>query len=118
MKVICSTCIILGFSSCSTEPTPHDIAVEFVSALRDGQCEKALDLTNELSKAADMMEKMIADGCVSDIHDFKSIDCQTTGEVSECSCYQTETGETKNVVYDLIRVDGSWKVTNFEELDY
>lgn len=103
---------------CSAPRTPEEVAKEFIEALMEGKCQKALTLTREMSRAESIVEEFKNQGCVPYILDYKSVYCTTQGETAYCQCYQSEKTATKSVAYDLIKVDGAWWIDNFEELDY
>lgn len=93
--------------------SPESVTESFVNALAAGDCEKALTMaTGSATESVTTTQEAGCEGYESSI--VGSITCETEEETATCSCTEERDilGEmTFN--YDLEKVDGNWKVSNF-----
>lgn len=103
----------LLLTACGGGSTPEDVTKSFVQALADGDCDKAKGMAIET--AAESVEGTIEAGCESYDTEIKSVECETTDETASCKCTETRTGMDMTYVYNLTKVDGAWKVSEFNK---
>lgn len=103
----------LLLAACGGGSTPEDVTKSFVQALADGKCDKAKEMAIET--AAESVQGTLDAGCESYDTEIKTVTCETTGETSICKCTENRTGMDMTYVYNLSKVDGTWKVSEFNK---
>lgn len=105
----------LLLTACGGGSTPKDVTTQFVQALADGDCNKAKELS--VDAAVDLVQGQIDAGCVKYTTEIKSVDCEETGETATCTCVEVREGGMGEMTYkySLKKVDGNWKVSNYEK---
>jgi hypothetical protein len=116
----------LLLTACGGGVSPEDVTKSFVEALAAGDCEKAIGMSVESAK--ETVEESLKAGCDAYKTEITSIECARVkgvvtdveeGEVDlelvTCKCDENREGQEMTYKYDLKKVDGEWKVANFEK---
>ncbi len=106
----------LLLTACGGGSSPEDVTKSFAKALANGECEKAMEMAVDAAKES--VQGSIDAGCESYDSDIQSVECETSEETATCKCKEKRTGMDMTFNYDLKKVDGAWKVTNYaKDLD-
>ena len=106
----------LLLTACGGGSSPEDVTKSFAKALANGECEKAMEMAVDAAKES--VQGSIDAGCEAYDSDIQSVECETTDETATCKCKEKRTGMDMTFNYDLKKVDGAWKVTNYaKDLD-
>lgn len=97
----------LILTACS-KPTPEEVTRQFTQALADGDCELAKTLT--IDAMAEHMQGNIDAGCPKFNTTIKLIECEEQDRYASCSCTEIRDGMEMTFVYELQKVDDSWKI--------
>ncbi|UKN02560.1 hypothetical protein K6119_03395 [Paracrocinitomix mangrovi] len=87
---------------------------KFANALADGKCDYALKLST--GNAYETVQGTIDAGCEPYDTEIVGVNCDVSSNTAKCICEEVrgELGEmTFN--YDMKRIDGHWKVSNYEK---
>lgn len=103
----------LLLTACGGGSSPEDVTKKFVQALADGKCEEALEMS--VDNAKESVQGTIDTGCEAYDTEIKSVDCETSDETAKCTCEESRTGMEMTFNYDLKKVEGEWKVSNYEK---
>ena len=102
----------LFLTACGGGQSPEDVTRDFVQALADGDCDKAMGMAVENAKES--VQGSIDAGCVKYSTEIKSVDCgDASGDSVSCKCEEDRDGMAQTYNYDLTKVDGNWKVSNY-----
>ncbi|MCH2234060.1 MAG: hypothetical protein MK078_07390 [Crocinitomicaceae bacterium] len=106
----------LLLTACGGGSSPKDVTESFAKALANGECEKAMEMAVDAAKES--VQGSIDAGCEAYDSDIQSTECEESGETATCKCKEKRTGMDMTFNYDLKKVDGAWKVTNYaKDLD-
>ena len=106
--------IVLILSSCASKLTPEEVTREFINAMADGECEKALELT--VDKAKETVETHMETGCDREFVEIQNLTCEPPVDGTiQCNCTEVRTDKKQNLSYSLKEVDGEWKVANLSK---
>lgn len=103
----------LLLTACGGGSTPKDVTNSFVQALADGKCDDAKGMAVET--ALETVQGSIDAGCTSYKTEIVSTDCTESGETAACTCVEKRDGMDMTFKYDLKKVDGAWKVSNYQK---
>lgn len=101
----------LLLTACGGGATPKDVTESFIKALNGGKCDEAKGMAVET--AAENVQAAIDAGCTSSPTEIISTDCTESGETANCTCTEKRDGMEMKFKYDLKKVDGAWKVSNY-----
>lgn len=102
----------LLLTACGGGESPDTVTKAFVQALADGDCDKAKGMAVET--ALETVEASVESGCESYTTTIKSVDCEdATDDAVSCTCVETRDTGDMTFKYDLKKVDGTWKVSNY-----
>lgn len=101
----------LLLTACGGGSSPEDVTKSFAKALADGDCDKALEMAVDNAKSS--VEGSKEAGCEGYDSDIQSVECETSEESATCKCKEKRTGMDMTFNYDLKKVDGAWKVSNY-----
>jgi len=98
--------LLLSLSTCQQNQTPEEVLKTYLTYLKNGECEKAVDLEIENS-----MEIRVIENCEPYESEIKSITCQIRAEAATCTCFESR-NEYPELEYhhDLKKVDGEWRL--------
>lgn len=104
----------LFLTACGGGQSPEDVTKSFVQALADGDCDKAMEMA--VDNAKETVQGTKDAGCEGYSTEIKSVDCEDGSEDAvSCKCVETRDGSDWTFNYDLKKVDGSWKVSNYQK---
>lgn len=103
----------LLLTACGGGSSPKDVTESFVKALADGDCNKAKEMAVET--ASENVQGSIDAGCTKYNTEIVSTDCTESGETASCKCKEKRDGMEMTFKYDLKKVDGGWKVSNYQK---
>ena len=104
----------LLLTACGGGESPEDVTKSFVQALADGDCDKALYMA--VDNAKETVQGTKDAGCDKYETEIKSVDCgEASGDAVTCKCVESRDGSEWTFNYDLKKVDGSWKVANYQK---
>ena len=103
----------LLLTACGGGSTPKDVTNSFVQALADGKCDEAKGMAVET--AAENVQGSIDAGCASYKTEIVSTECTESGETANCTCKEKRDGMEMTFKYDLKKVEGAWKVSNYQK---
>lgn len=103
----------LLLTACGGGSTPKDVTEAFVKALADGKCDEAKGMAVET--ASENVQGSIDAGCTSYATEIVSTECTESGETASCTCKEKRDGMEMTFKYDLKKVDGAWKVSNYQK---
>lgn len=103
----------LLLTACGGGAAPEDVTKDFVNALAAGDCEKAMGMAVESAKES--VQSTIDAGCDEYQSEIVSVTCETTEDASACACTEKRDGMDMTYDYDLKKVDGTWKVSDFNK---
>jgi hypothetical protein len=107
----------LVMTACGGEgsSSPEGTTEAFVNALSTGDCDKALTLAT--GQAEETVKGTKDSGCEATQDELVGdVTCETEGDKSKCSCKLKNALLGENTYnYDLEKVDGSWKVSNYSK---
>lgn len=93
--------------------SPNAVVTSFIRALHSGDCQTALNLST--SAAYDNVLAAIDAGCAAFSTEILSIDCVTSGNNAQCTCTEKRDGMEMTFVYDMIKTDNGWLVSNYQK---
>lgn len=104
----------LLLTACGGGGSPEDTTKKFAQALADGNCESAMEMA--VDNAKETVQGSIDAGCEAYETEIKSVSCETDGDAATCTCEETR-GVMGDMTfnYDLKKVDGAWKVSNYQK---
>ena len=95
--------------------SPEAVTKSFVEALAAGTCDQALEMTT--GTASETVQGTIDGGCEKyESTIVGEVECTTEDETASCTC--TEKREIMGEMtfnYSLEKVEGNWKVSNYEK---
>ncbi len=103
----------LLLTACGGGASPEDVTKSFVEALAAGDCEKAIGMSVESAK--ETVEGTLEAGCDAYTTEITSVECDTKEEAATCTCVEKRESMDMTYKYDLKKVDGEWKVANYEK---
>lgn len=103
----------LLLTACGGGSTPKDVTNAFVQALADGKCEDAKGMAVET--ASETVQGTIDAGCEGYKTEIVSTECTESGETANCTCTEKRDGVDMTFKYDLKKVDGNWKVSDYKK---
>ncbi len=104
----------LLLTACGGGETPDSVTKSFVQALADGDCDKAMGMA--VDNAKESVQGTMDAGCEKYETTIKSVECDdASGETTSCTCVETRELGDMTFVYDLKKVDGAWKVSNYQK---
>ncbi len=99
---------------------PEVVVYDFVSALAEGDCSTAKKLST--GNARESIQATIDAGCDSYNTEITSVECELNDDLAECTCNEVRDGMDMIYDYELQKIDGEWKVSNFskqmDDLDF
>ncbi len=103
----------LLLTACGGGASPEDVTTDFVNALAAGDCDKAMGMAVESAKES--VQSTIDAGCDEYQSEIVSVTCETAEETADCACTEKRDGMDMTYDYNLKKVDGAWKVSNFQK---
>ncbi|MCG8576020.1 MAG: DUF4878 domain-containing protein [Flavobacteriales bacterium] len=103
----------LLLTACGGGSSPEDVTRSFAQALADGDCTKAMEMAVDAAKES--VQGSVDAGCEKYDTDIKSVTCETSEETATCTCEESRTGMDMTFNYDLKKVDGEWKISNYQK---
>ena len=86
---------------------------KFVLGLAAGKCSKVIKYTT--GNARESVQATIDSGCEPYITMVSEVMCTTNENKAKCTCSEKRDGMEMKYLYDLVRINGKWKIENFEK---
>jgi hypothetical protein len=104
----------LLLTACGGGASPEDVTKSFVEALAAGNCDKAKEMA--VDNALTTVESTAESGCAEYTTEIKSVECDEPSEDAvTCKCVENRDMGEMTYSYDLKKVDGAWKVSNYSK---
>jgi hypothetical protein len=114
LSLVLSATLALFMTACNTTATPEEVTREFINAMADGECEKALELT--VDKAKETVETHMETGCEKEFVEIQNLTCEAPEDGTiTCNCTEIRTNKEQKLSYTLKEVEGEWKVSNLNK---
>ena len=103
----------LFLTACGGGTSPEDVTKSFVKSLADGDCDKAMEMA--IDNAKESVQGTVDAGCEAYDTEIVSVECETSEDASSCKCTEKREGMEMTYKYELSKVEGNWKVSEYSK---
>ena len=104
----------LLLTACGGGASPEDVTKSFVEALAAGDCDKAKGMA--VDNALETVESTEESGCEEYTTEILSVECEEPADDAvSCTCKENRDMGEMTYTYDLTKVEGKWKVSNYSK---
>jgi hypothetical protein len=99
--------LVVVVSACEKQG-PEEVLRQYLTYISTSKCEHARDLCTDMAK--DFVQGLIDMGCIPYESTIHSITCRVEADTALCECDETNQYGRFLLNYNLIRIEGDWKV--------